>query len=61
VREFGLVCFVDATGVDPKVLQAILSSLFSAEPDLLITRLVLTRAIRQVIKGDLLSVRSPGV
>ena len=41
VREFGLVLLVDTAGINPKVWQTILSSLFSTEPDLLETSLVL--------------------
>ena len=66
LREFGVICLVNATGVNPKVFQAILSGLFSAEPDLLIARLLIARlllasAICQVFEGDLLRIRSPCV
>ena len=58
LREFSVVCLVDATSVNPKVLQAIYSGLFSTEPDLLIARLILASAIFQVFEGDFLSIRS---
>ena len=58
LREFSVICLVNATGVNPKVFQAILSGLFSAEPDLLIARLILASAIFQVFEGDFLSIRS---
>jgi hypothetical protein len=41
VPEFGLVLLVDTAGINPKVWQTILSSLFSTEPNLLETLLVL--------------------
>ena len=59
IREFGVACLVDTTGVNPKVLQAVLSGLFSTETDLLIARLILASAIFQVFEGNLLNVRSP--
>ena len=43
MQQFIFVCLVDTTDVNPKVLQAILSHLFSREPDL-IARLVETPA-----------------
>jgi hypothetical protein len=45
LRELSLVCLIDATGVNPKVLQVVLSSLFSTELDLFIARLILASAI----------------
>ncbi len=61
MREFSVVCLVNATGVNPKVLQVILSGLFSTESDLLIARLILASAICQVFKGDFVGIRSPCV
>ena len=61
VREFGVVLLVDTTGVNPKVLQAILSSLFSTEPDLLISKLFLASTIYHILEGSLLVIRSPCV
>lgn len=52
MRELGVVCLFDLTGINPEVLQAILSGLFSIEPDLLIARLVLASAICQVFEAD---------
>lgn len=43
------------------MLQAITSSLFTAETDLPIARLALTSTILQVFEGDFLCVRSPRV
>jgi hypothetical protein len=60
-RELGVVRFVDATGVDPKVLQAIASDLFSAEPDLVVARLTLAGTIHQVFEADFFGIRSPRV
>ena len=60
-REFSFVCLVDVTGVNPKVLQAILACLFSTEPDLLISRFVLASAICYVLKCNFLIIFSPGV
>jgi hypothetical protein len=42
-------------------LQAVASSLFSAEPDLVIASLVLARTIYQVSEGDLFGIGSPCV
>src|SRR5436190_18580605 len=53
--EFGEVCLIDATGVDPKILQVIFSSLLSTELDLLVARLFLASAIYHVLIGDLLA------
>jgi hypothetical protein len=53
--EFGEVCLVDATGVDPKIFQVIYSGLFSTELDLLVARLFLTGAIYHILIGDLLA------
>jgi len=61
LRELAVVRFVDATGVDPKVLQAIASGLFSAEPDLVVARLALAGTIHQVLQADLFGIRSPRV
>jgi hypothetical protein len=52
------VTFLDATGVNPKVFQVVLRSLFSTEPDLLIAGLILASAICQVFKSDFLSIGS---
>jgi hypothetical protein len=58
---------IDATGVYPKVSQAVAPSLFPAEPDLVIANLALASTIFQVSEGDLLlriiflSVRKYGV
>lgn len=60
-RQFGMVSLINTTGVDPKVHQAILSSLFSTEQDLLIASLILTTAICHVLEGNFLVVRSPCV
>jgi hypothetical protein len=59
--ELSTVRFVDATGVYPKVMQAVASGLFSAEPDLAIASLALASIIYQVLKGDLLCIGSPCV
>ena len=56
-----MVTFLDATGVDPKVLQAVVFGLFSAQPDLVVASLVLANAIYQVLEGNLLGIRSPCV
>jgi hypothetical protein len=45
LQEFGVICLVNATGVNLKVFQAILSSLFSIELDLLIARLLIARLL----------------
>jgi hypothetical protein len=50
-----------AASIDPNVLQVIASGLLSAEPDLVIASLALASTIRQVLEGDLLSIRSPCV
>jgi hypothetical protein len=49
--------FVDTAGVHPKVLQAIESSLFSAEPDLLVSILILAGTIYQISVCDLFFIR----
>jgi hypothetical protein len=61
LRELIVVRFVNTTCVYPKVLQAVASSLFSAEPDLVIASLALARTIHQVSEGDLFSIGSPSV
>lgn len=61
LRELGEICFVNATAIHPKVSQAIVSHLISAEPELLIASLVPADAIYQVVEGDLFIIRSPGV
>lgn len=57
--KLGAIRFVDAAGVNPKVMQAVTLSLFTAELYLAITSLALARAVYQILKGDLL--RSPSV
>jgi hypothetical protein len=57
LREL-IVRFVDTTRVYPKVLQAVASGLFSAEPDLVIASLALARTIHHVSKGDLFGIGS---
>ena len=53
---------LDATGVNPKVLQVVLSGLFSTELDFLIARLIiLANVICQVFEGNFLRIRSPCV
>jgi hypothetical protein len=54
------VTLLYAAGVNPKELQAIAPSLFSAELDLVEASLALATAIHQVFEGDLLALR-PGV
>jgi len=56
--EFGLVCLIGTTCVYPKPFEVILCNLFSIEPDILITRLILASAICQVFKGSLLGICS---
>jgi hypothetical protein len=58
LRELIVVRFVDITCVYPKVLQAVASSLFSAETDLVIASLVLTCTIHQVSEGGLFGIGS---
>jgi hypothetical protein len=48
----------DVTGVNPEVFQVVLPGPFSAEPDLLIARLILANAICQVFESDLRRIRS---
>jgi len=58
LRELIIVWFVDTTHVYPKVLQAITSSLFFAELDLVIASLALACTIHQVFEGDLFGIGS---
>ena len=51
------VGFVDIVCVNPEILQAIASSLFSAEPNLLVFNLVLPSAIYHVSVCDLFCIR----
>jgi hypothetical protein len=60
-RELSIIRFVDATHIHPKVLQAVASGLFSAEPDLTIASLAFVGAIYQVCEGDLVDIRAPCV
>ena len=48
--KLGAIPFVDTTSVYPKVLQAVTSSLFSAELYLAVASLTLARAIYQVFE-----------
>jgi hypothetical protein len=57
--ELSAARFVDATSIDPEVLQAIASGLFSAESDLVKTSLARLIPIYHVPKSDFL--RSPYV
>ena len=57
--ELSAARFVDATGINPEVLQAIASGLFSAESDLVKTSLARPIPIHHVLEGDFL--RSPCV
>jgi hypothetical protein len=57
----GLVLFVDTTSVDPKVAQAIVSRLISAEEELLVARGVLLGTIHKVSKADLFGLGSPSM
>lgn len=52
--KFSVVCLVDATGVHPEVLEAILSGLLSVEKNLFVARLVLASAVCRVFEGRLL-------
>jgi hypothetical protein len=61
VRKLSFVSLVNATGINLKILQAVLFSLLSTELDLLIARLILASAICHVFKRDLLSISSPCV
>jgi len=61
VRQFSVISLVDAAGVNPKVVQTILYSLFSTKKDFLVTRLALASAIYYVLEGNFLVVRSPCV
>ena len=56
-----LLTLLYATGVNPEVFQVVLPGPFSAEPDLLIARLILASAICQVFESDLRRIRSPCV
>ena len=49
--------FVDTACVNPEILQAIASSLFFAEPNLLVSNLVLPSAIYHVSVCDLFCIR----
>ena len=44
-REFGVVCLINIININLKVLQVILSGLFSIKLNLYIARLILTSAI----------------
>jgi hypothetical protein len=48
-----------ARGIDPKVLQTITSSLFSAEPDLVIARFSHASTIHHIFEVDLFGLCSP--
>jgi hypothetical protein len=50
-----------ATRVHPKVLQAVVRGLFSAEPDLIIASLALAGMVHQILEGELLATSSPGM
>jgi hypothetical protein len=58
VRELSFVSLVNAAGINLKILQASLFSLFSTELDLLIARLILASVNCHVFKRDLLSISS---
>ena len=53
--EFSLICFIDAAGVYPKVIQAIALRLLCAEPYLAITRLLRAAALEQFAVSHLLA------
>jgi hypothetical protein len=50
-----VVCFIDTTGVNPKVFQAIIFGLLSAKPDLIKTSLTLSGTIHEIFESDLLA------
>jgi hypothetical protein len=59
--ELRIIRFIDATSINPKVLDAVPPSLFFAEPDLVIACSILAGTICQISERDLLGIRSPCV
>jgi hypothetical protein len=56
-----VVSLYSATAVDPKVLEIVLLSLFSAKLDLLIASFVFSRVVYKVLKSDFLIISLPGM
>jgi hypothetical protein len=61
MRELSLVRLVDATSVEPEVLQAVSPCLLSTKPDFVIARLILAGGPCYIFKGYLLRILSPPV
>jgi hypothetical protein len=59
--QLGKVRFVDATGIDPEVSEAITSRLFRAEPNLLVAILLVSSSLFKVPKGYLFGIWAPRV
>jgi hypothetical protein len=59
VRKLSFVGLVDTAGINPKVLQVVLSCLFATEQDLLVASLALASAVCHVVEGNLIGIRSP--
>jgi hypothetical protein len=55
------VTFLDATGIDPEVLESVAHSLLIAEFDLVVTRLYLASVFHDIFKCDFLAVSSPSM
>jgi hypothetical protein len=58
LRKLGIARLLNAASVHLKVLQVILSGLFSTKSDLRMARLIFAGAIHQVFECDLLGVRA---
>ena len=54
-----LFVFVDTTYINPEILYTIPASLFSAEPDLLVTSLIPARTIHHIFEGTVPVNKSP--
>jgi len=61
LREFSLVCLVDATCVNPEIVQTISPCLLAAEINLFVSGFVLAIVVHQVLVSDLLRIPPPGV
>jgi hypothetical protein len=56
-----VVSLYSATSIYPEVLQAVSTSLLSAELDFSISKLVFPCTINGIVEGDLLTIRSPSM
>jgi hypothetical protein len=60
-RKFSKIRFVDATSVNPEVLQVIRLGLFSTELELAIAGFTSPIAFHDIVERNLIGIRSPSM